>query len=236
MFTLAVIRRAIRLTATALALLLAATSLSPAVSGAQPNQGGGTDNADYCQTMLERIGRYHKIADDPSQPQAVRDFYRARAAATLLRAQLAGCDYTSAAVRGDVVAPGTFKGASARRAKAQRRAFGRLRPTTRSAKRTTSGGGSHTPHTAAAIAEIKANPSGSPKQDQYCADVAKLIDEAEAEAEADRALLDGDAASAAAWYDLADYFLDQATQNGCRFVFLKRAALTPVDAVLQTRR
>lgn len=226
------ILRAARLAMAVLALALAATAVSPAASNAQPNQGGGGDSS-YCSSLLDRLKRYHAIATDPSQPQGVRDFYRNRAAIVLVRAQSAGCTWAtsmqaigSAATLPDAAL--TSRGSAASvpggpAVRAQRRAtFDRLTATrrqgARAGKRGTAGGGTRVPSSQTSTAAIKATSTGNAQHDQYCADVAKLIDEADAAG--DDAFNSGNAASADLWWELADYFTDVATQNGCRFTMV----------------
>ncbi|MGK2936954.1 MAG: hypothetical protein ACSLFR_03990 [Solirubrobacteraceae bacterium] len=234
-----VITRFTRLALAVLAIGLAGTAIAPAASHAAANNGGGPTSSDseFCKTLFDRLKRFNDLANDASQPKNVREFYKARAVNVLDRARRAGCGWaalqsqapTTAAVRGDAAAT-----AAARTRK--RTAFDRLTTARtqqkRSSKRRLTGGGTRVPSSTTTVAELKATTTGNQQQDEYCAGVAKLIEDAQAEG--DRAMLNNDQASADAWYDLADYFIDQSTQNGCRFVFalvaqtnLERAS-TPV--------
>lgn len=227
-----------RLARTALAVVVlafAAAAASPAISHAAPNQGGGpsSSDSDVCNTLFQRLKRYNDIATNPNEPKAVRDFYRARANSLLITARRAGCSW--APIQSAPVTTATTPAADAthRATKRQRTRFDRLsapvlgaqRSTQRRAAGTT--GGTRVP-TTATVAAVKAHPTGNQQQDAYCSAVAQLIDEAEREG--DNALARGDDASANAWYDLADEFIDRATQNGCRFVIALKAhrGLRPV--------
>lgn len=222
--------RLARLVLAVLALALAATAVTPAVSGAQPNQGGGSGDSDYCKTLRDRLQRYHDIATDTAQPKGVRDFYRARANVLLMTARKAGCTWAARVSAGAGVATAPPETAATTR---QRARFDRLaaprRGFARGAQRRAAGGTTQAPPSQPSVAAIKAHPTGNSQQDEYCAAVGQLIDEAEREG--DNAALRGDEASADAWYDLADEFIDRATQNGCRFTL----ALTAQRGTRQLR-
>ena len=99
-----------------------------------------------------------------------------------------------------------------------------------------SGGTVTTPSPAAKLTFLKSHPSGNQQQDEYCRGVADLINEAEREGDA--ALLRGDSQGAAEWYALAEYFLERATRNGCRFTYLKHrlATVKPVQTLAVSPR
>ncbi len=236
-------RRITRIALAVLTLVLAVTAVSPAISSAAQNQGGGTGNSDYCSTLLSRLKRYHDIATDPREPKAVRDFYKARAEVLLITARDAGCSWAPAALAGTTISADTTRALSAAPApgacdagcRQKRTRFTRLSPARGSRpvalrRAAAPGGGTSVPQPQSTVSALKAHPTGNTQQDEYCSGVAKLI--AEAEAEGDAALLRGDRAEADAWYALADYFLDQSTQNGCRFVFALKASAV-VDASQQ---
>lgn len=244
------ITRLTRLALALVALTLAVTAIAPATSGAATNQGGGTGNSEFCKTLRDRLKRYHDIATNPNEPPAVRDFYRVRADVVLTTARQIGCSWATAAVVGTsvpqagvVLAPSgaPVPGACDASCRRQRARFGQLtpplrRPVTRTLRRAVgSGATGSTPQPQTTATAVKAHPSGNPQQDDYCSSVAKLI--TEAQNEADQAVLRGDQASADAWYDLADYFIDEASQRGCRFVFLLKAgALRPAaERVVATK-
>lgn len=215
-----------RTTLTVLAVAIAATALSPAASNAASNTGAGPagSNSEFCSTLLDRLQRFHDIANDPREPKSVRDFYKARAASVLVRAQQAGCGWAAiqgqpptASQPGDVIAPGLTSA---------RATFDRLTATrgkrVRSGKRRAgTGGGVRVPSAQTTTTELKPTTTGNQQQDEYCAGAAKLI--AEAQAEGDRQLSLGNEAEAEAWWDLAEDFVDRATQNGCRFTLALRA-------------
>ena len=81
------------------------------------------------------------------------------------------------------------------------------------------GGKTGVPGPGAAIASIKATTTGNQQQDEYCRGVAALIDEAVKEG--DDAWASGDSQGAAEWWALAEYYLERATRNGCRFMNLR---------------
>lgn len=232
----------IRTTLTVLAVAIAATAISPAISSAAPNTGAGpaAGDSELCTTLLDRLKRFNDLANDPREPKKVRDFYKARASSVLLRAQQAGCGW--AAIQGQVpptvsqpdvvIAPGVA-GARLR--------FEQLTTTrtkrAKSSKRRAGGGGStHVPSPQSTATALKATTTGNQQHDDYCAGVAKLINEAEAEG--DRQLGLGNDAEAQAWWDLAEEFIDRATQNGCRFTLALRAQvqLEQVKVPVATRR
>lgn len=208
--------RPIRLVLTVIALL-AATALAPAAAGAAPNQGTGGSDSDYCSVLRDRLQRYHDIAADTRQPARVRDFYRGRAAYVLYVARNAGCSWASpAAVVSGATAPQSAATAS-RLARFERLTLPRRTARAATHRRAATGTGRPPVTQPATVAAVKAHPTGNAKDDAYCAAVSRLIDEAHAEG--DNAALNGDQASADAWYELADTYIDRATQNGCRFVF-----------------
>lgn len=237
------LRRTTRIALAVLALVLAVTAVAPALSSAAQNQGGGTSTSDYCSTLLSRLKRYHDIATNPREPKAVRDFYQARAEVLLITARNAGCSWAPAALAGTTISADTSGALSAARApgscdagcRQKRSRFAGLSPArgfrpVALRRAAAPGGGTSVPQPQNAVSALKAHPTGNRQQDEYCSAVAKLI--ADADAEGDAALIRGDQAEADAWYALADYFLDQSTQNGCRFVFaLKSSAV--VDASQQ---
>ncbi len=217
----------IRTTLTVLAVAIAATAISPAVSSAAPNTGAGpaAGESEFCSTLLDRLKRFNDLANDPREPKKVRDFYKARASSVLLRAQQAGCGWAAiqgqapptVSQPGDVIAPGlvgartTFDRLSASRGKR----------TQSSKRRAGNGGSTRVPSSQSTATALKATTTGNQQHDDYCAGVAKLINEAEAEG--DRQLGLGNDAEAQAWWDLAEEFIDRATQNGCRFTLALRA-------------
>ena len=75
------------------------------------------------------------------------------------------------------------------------------------------------PAAAAAIASVKATTTGDQQHDEYCRGVADLINQAEQAG--DDANVSGDTQGAAEWYALADYYIERATRNGCRFTLLR---------------
>jgi hypothetical protein len=81
-----------------------------------------------------------------------------------------------------------------------------------------SGGKTGVPGAGATIAFIKATTTGDKQHDEYCRGVAELIENAERQGD-DHAI--SDPQQAAEWYALAEYFLERATRNGCRFVQLR---------------
>ena len=81
------------------------------------------------------------------------------------------------------------------------------------------GGKTGLPTGGATIASIKAHPTGDQQHDEYCRGVAALIDEAVEQGDA--AWASGDTQGAAEWWALAEYYLERATRNGCRFTFLR---------------
>lgn len=81
------------------------------------------------------------------------------------------------------------------------------------------GGKTGVPGAGTTLASIKAQPTGNQQHDEYCRGVAELIENAEREGDA--AYVSGDHQGAAEWYALAEYFLERATRNGCRFTFLR---------------
>ena len=83
------------------------------------------------------------------------------------------------------------------------------------------GGKTGVPGAGAAIASIKATTTGNQQHDEYCRGVAELIEHAEEEGD-NHAV--SDPQQAAEWYALAEYFLERATRNGCRFTFLRHRA------------
>lgn len=223
-----VLTRFTRLALALLAIGFAGTAIAPAASHAAPNNGGGPSSSDseLCKTLHDRLKRYNDLANDASQPKNVRAYYKGRAFNVLDRARRAGCSW--AAIQGQALTPVSQPGdaAATEAARKTRRAtFDRLTTARgkqqRSGKRRAAGAGTPVPTTQTTVSEIKATTTGNQQQDEYCAGVAKLV--ADAEAEGDRAVINGDQAGADAWYDLADYFIDQATQNGCRFVFARFA-------------
>jgi hypothetical protein len=84
------------------------------------------------------------------------------------------------------------------------------------------GGTNGTPGAGATLMAIRATTTGDKQHDEYCRGVAALIENAEKEGDA--AYLSGDHQGAAEWYALAEYFLERATRNGCRFTFLRHRA------------
>lgn len=239
-----VLTRFTRLALALLAIGLAGTAIAPSASHAAANNGGGPSSSDseFCKTLFDRLKRFNDLANDASQPKAVRQYYKGRAVNVLDRARRAGCGW--AAIQGQAVTtvsqPGDAAATEAAR-KTRRATFDRLTTARgrqqRSGKRRAAGVGTPVPTTTkTTVSELKATTTGNQQQDEYCAGVAKLV--AEAEAEGDRAVLNGDQASADAWYDLADYFIDQATQNGCRFVFALTAQvnLERTPGAVATRR
>jgi hypothetical protein len=84
------------------------------------------------------------------------------------------------------------------------------------------GGKTGVPGAGATIASLKAQPTGDKQHDEYCREVGKLIEQAEREGDA--ASLSGDEQGAAEWYALAEYFIERATRNGCRFILLRHRA------------
>jgi hypothetical protein len=84
------------------------------------------------------------------------------------------------------------------------------------------GGKTGVPGAGAMIASVKATTTGDKQHDEYCRGVAALIENAEREG--DSAAVGGDPEGAAEWYALAEYFLERATRNGCRFTFLRHRA------------
>ncbi len=225
-----VLTRFTRLALAILAIGLAGTAIAPAASHAAANNGGGPSSSDseFCKTLFDRLKRYNDLANDASQSKKVREYYKGRAINVLDRARRAGCSW--AAIQGQAVTtvsqPGDAAATEAAR-KTRRATFDRLTTARgkqkRSSKRRAAGAGAGTPvpTTQTTVSELKATSTGNQQQDEYCAGVAKLVEEAESEG--DRAVINGDQAGADAWYDLADYFIDQATQNGCRFVFARFA-------------
>lgn len=238
-----VLTRVTRLALAVLVIAITATAISPAVSSAAPNNGGGPSSSDseFCKTLFDRLKRYNDLANDASQPKNVREYYKGRAFNVLDRARRAGCSW--AAIQGQALTtvsqPGDAAATEAAR-KTRRAAFDRLTTARgrqqRSGKRRAAGVGTRVPTTQTTVSAIKATSTGNQQQDEYCAGVAKLV--ADAEAEGDRAVINGDQAGADAWYDLADYFIDQATQNGCRFVFARFATpnLERAPNAVATRR
>lgn len=223
-----VLARLSRLALAVLAIGLAGTAIAPAASHAAPNNGGGPSSSDseFCKTLFDRLKRFNDLANDPTQPKNVREFYKGRAVNVLDRARRAGCSWAALQIQAPTTVSGDAAATAAAAARAKKRTvFDRLTTTRtqqkRSSKRRLTGGGTPVPTSTTTVSALKATTTGNQQQDQYCAGVAKLIDEAQAEG--DRALLNGDQASADAWYDLADEFIDRATQNGCRFVFALHA-------------
>jgi hypothetical protein len=80
------------------------------------------------------------------------------------------------------------------------------------------GGTNGVPGGGATIASIRATTTGDKQHDEYCRGVAELIEQAEREGDAAAI---HDPQGAAEWYALADYYLERATRNGCRFTFLR---------------
>ncbi|MBJ7330594.1 MAG: hypothetical protein JHC95_11910 [Solirubrobacteraceae bacterium] len=195
------VTRPVRLMLAVLAIAMAAAAV-PAVSGAAQNTGSGpAGNSELCNTLRDRMQRYHDISTDPTQPKNVRDFYKYRARNTLDRARAAGCGW--AAVQ---------------------------------AKQQTTGGG-RVPQATVSVSAIKATTTGNQQQDEYCAGVAKLIQDAWDQG--DRQIGLGNDAEAQAWYDLAEDFIDRATQNGCRFTALMKSRhlrVPAATALAQPRR
>src|SRR5687768_6195829 len=77
-------------------LALAASGAAPTALAADNGSGGsGTD--DICQTLLNRLKRFHTISKDAKEPKAVRDFYRSQAEIALLRARTLGCGWAAIA-------------------------------------------------------------------------------------------------------------------------------------------
>lgn len=234
--------RLTRIGLTVLALAIAATAISPALSSAAPNTATGPSSGDseFCTTLLDRLKRFNDLANDPREPKKVRDFYRARASNVLHRARQAGCGW--AALQGQapptVSPPGdtVATGITGARTRFDRLTTKRAQGTQSAKRRAVTGGGTRVPPSRAAVAALKATTTGNQQQDDYCAGVAKLIDDAEHQG--DLAVLNGDQASADAWYDLAEEFIDRATQNGCRFVFglVARAHLEQVTTPVAARR
>jgi hypothetical protein len=235
-----------RKTLIAAVVALAAATASPAVAGAQPNTGSGGSDSSYCQTLRERIQRYNDLAHDMSLPQSVRAFYATRAQITLIHAREANCGWAAIQAGGGTAGEATPAGPATRaagtapsntaRTTRRRAAFRTLNRRLRvRASRTTTGmpSGGNVP---SGVAFIKANPTGNPSQDDYCRKAADLI--ADAERQGDQATADNHPQDADAWYELADYMIDVATQNGCRFVFgIKASGLSEYRAasVVATR-
>lgn len=224
----------VRQTLTAVLVAATAATALPAAASAAPNTGtsSGSDSS-YCQTLLERTKRYNDLAHDPRQSQAVRDFYASRAAVTLLHAQQAGCGWaTRQAVRAPsatTTATATTRAAGTAPARTTRTT--RRRATFRALNRSfrTGATGGTIGRVPSGVAYIKAAPSGNPSQDDYCRKVADLI--ADADKQGDVASINGNQESADAWYELADYMTDVATQNGCRFVLgIKASTLKEYQA------
>ena len=212
-----------RRTAIALATVAALAATAPAAVHAADNGSTGTGDSDLCQTLLARIKRFHGISQDKNQPKSVREFYAAQAELALLQAKRNKCSFvaiTAGHGRG-VVGADTIVDAPAARLAAPVQAarlqvkFDRLNRarSTRRAGRIVSG--SPTTPTGTRTVYIKANPTGNPTQDEYCRQVAELVDDAYRQGDA--AFLSGDQEGGQAWYDLAAEFIDRATMNGCRF-------------------
>lgn len=227
-----------RIVLAVLAAAIAVTAISPAVSTAAQNNGGGPSSSDseLCNRLYDRLKRYNDMANDPSEPKNVREFYKGRAANTLDRARLAGCRWATMQAAKAETTPTTPADAVATRITSKRAKYDRLvtarRASTRSAKRRATAGGTQLSTSQSTVSAIKPTTTGNQQQDDYCAGVAKLV--ADAETQGNQALLNGDQASADAWYDLADEFVDRATQNGCRFVF-GLVAQVKVDGVTSRR-
>jgi hypothetical protein len=85
----------------------------------------------------------------------------------------------------------------------------------------TGGGKTGVPGPGATVASVKATTTGNQTHDEYCRGVAELIENAERQGD-DHAVSDPE--QAAEWYALAEYFLERATRNGCRFTFLRSRA------------
>jgi hypothetical protein len=212
---------------TALCIAVSAAATLPAMTLAQPNNGGSAGDSAYCMTLKDRASAYNDLAHDPRQPKSVRDFYASRAAIVLLHAREAGCNWSAAQAgpQGPMATPGgelattanaTAPARSARTAKA-RKSFGsvkRVRAST-SARRAGSATHGSRPTAPNTVAKVKANPSGNGNLDNYCSQVADLI--SDAERQGDDALTAGDPQGASEWFELADYMTYTATQNGCRF-------------------
>jgi hypothetical protein len=198
-----------------LALALGGASAMPSPSVAVPNNGGGTSESDVCNSLLERLKRYHTISKNRNETKAVREFYAAQAQLTLLQGKRNNCQWAAQAlVSGQgTVAVDAVDGITATRASKR---------FTRRAARLAGDQTGPRPETTATLAKIKAQPTGDSQQDEYCRGVADLIDDAYSQG--DQAFISGDEEGAQAWYDLAAEFTDRATQNGCRFTLAVRRA------------
>jgi len=71
----------------------------------------------------------------------------------------------------------------------------------------------------AGILSVKATTTGNQQHDEYCRGVADLINEAEQAG--DDAAVSGDVQGSNEWYALADYYIERASRNGCRFTMLR---------------
>ena len=228
-----------RRTLAALAAVASLAAAPTAALAADNGSGPTSDNSEICNKLLDRMKRYHAISKDRSQPKAVRDYYASQAEIALIRAKDHGCSFVAInaghgpGVVGanevtDLVATPVAPAASVK-VKAK---FDRLQ-SARSARRSARiAGGSTTgtvPKAGVKLASIKASPTGNQNQDAYCAEAAKLIDEAFSEGDA--AFASGDHEGAQAWWDLAYDFIDRATQNGCRFTAGIRGKLGAVRIV-----
>jgi hypothetical protein len=98
------------------------------------------------------------------------------------------------------------------------------------------GGKTSVPGPGAAIASIRATTTGNQQQDEYCRGVAALIDEAMQAG--DDAWFSGDKQGAAEWWALAEYYLERATRNGCRFMNLRHrpGAIRPPQTIAVSPR
>jgi hypothetical protein len=97
------------------------------------------------------------------------------------------------------------------------------------------GGTTGVPVAGATLASIKATTTGNQQHDEYCRGVAKLIEDAERQGD-DHAI--SDPQQAAEWYALAEYFLERATRNGCRFMGLRHrpGAIRPPQTIAVSPR
>jgi hypothetical protein len=215
--------------AAALALALGGATAMPSPSVAAPNNGSGATESDVCKSLLDRLKRYHTIATNRHETQAVRDYYAAQARLTLEQGRLKKCQWAARAL---VVGQGTMGVnaavagvATTRVAVSAKRTSKRLSGVQRARRAAMLAGGQTDtrPEAPATIAAIKAQPTGNPQQDEYCSKVADLIEDAYRQG--DQAFASGDDEGGQAWYDLAGEFTDRATQNGCRFTFLIRGVV-----------
>jgi hypothetical protein len=213
-----------------LVLAAVAATAAPSAAIAADNGSTGTGDSDICQTLLDRVKRYHAISKDKSESQAVRNYYAAQAQLALFQAKRNNCSWVAisaghlpAAVGGLAIADQVLTPkapAAAVRVKGTFDRLDRARKARRSA-RIAGGAGGTRPTAGATVSATKANPTGNPSQDEYCSKAAELIDEAYDAGDA--AYGSGDEAGGDAWYDLANEFVARATANGCRFTISLRA-------------